>query len=294
MQSQLKEIHARGLGLAVISYDSVEILAAFGKQRAITFPLLSDAGSATIRRYGILNPFTEQAFGPNRDLPAVKANVEKYVSVVGARPEMNGIAFPGTFVLDRRERVTARFFEDFYIDRNTVSSLLIKLGGKPGASVAATKVSTKHLDITTWPSDPAVAPGNRFSLVMEVEPHTRIHVYAPGAEKEGYRVISFELQPNAAIRAFPMQYPVSEIYYFKPLNERVPVFQKPFRMVQELLLDGTPASQNALRGQQELTLTGALKYQACDDKVCYTPVSVPLSWKLSLRDIIRERPTVGR
>jgi len=220
--------------------------------------------------------------------------VDKYVSVVGARPEMKGIAFPGTFILDRRGRVTARFFEDFYIDRNTVSSLLLKLGGNAGASVAATKVSTKHLDITTWPSDAAVAPGNRFSVVVEIEPHTRLHVYAPGAEKAGYRVITLDLEPNAAIRVFPMQYPASEIYYFKPLNERVPVFQKPFRVVQELLLEGSPASQNALRGKQELTLRGALRYQACDDKICYNPVSVPLSWRLSLRDLVRERPAVGR
>jgi len=272
----------------------VEILTAFSKQRGITFPLLSDAGSATIKRYGILNPLPEQAFGPNRDDPAVKADVAKYVSGVGARPEMTGMAFPGTFVLDRRGRVTSRFFEDFYIDRNTASSLLIKLGGGTGASVAATKVSTNHLDVTTYPSDAAVAPGNRFSLVVEVAPHSRLHVYAPGAEASGYRVISLSLQPNPQIHVLPMQYPVSEVYNFRPLNERVQVFQKPFRLVQELLLDGTPAGQEALRGKEELTLAGTLQYQACDDKICYNPVSVPLSWKLSLRSIIRERPTVAR
>jgi peroxiredoxin len=292
LQSQLKEIQAQGLGLAAISYDSVEIISAFSKQRGITFPMLSDAGSATIKRYGILNPVVEQALGPNRDDPAVKAEVEKYVSVVGARPEMAGIAFPGTFVVDRRGRVTSRFFEDFYIDRNTVSNLLIKLGGKASAPVAATKVSTRHLDLTTYPSEAVVAPGNRFSLVLELVPHAKLHVYAPGAEKSGYRVISFKLDPHPQIRVSPVVYPASEIYYFKPLNEHVPVFQKPFRLVQELLLDGTPASQEALRGKQELTLTGTLEYQACDDRICYNPVSVPLSWKLSLRSLIRERPTV--
>lgn len=270
------------------------MLAAFSKQRGITFPLLSDFGSATIKRYGILNPFPEQALGPSRNDPAVKADIEKYVSVVGARSEMTGIAFPGTFILDRRGRVTARFFEDFYIDRNTVSSLLIKLGDRAGVSAAATKISTNHLDVTTYPSDPAVAPGNRFALVVEVAPHTRLHVYAPGAEALGYRVISLSMQPNAQIHVLPMQYPASEIYHFRPLNERVPVFQKPFRLVQELLLDGTPASQEALRGKQELALTGTLQYQACDEKVCYNPVSVPLSWKLNLRTLIRERPAAAR
>ena len=256
--------------------------------------MLSDVGSPTIKRYGILNPLVEQAFGPNRDEPPVKAAVEKGVSVVGARPDMVGIPFPGTFVVDRQGRVTSRFFEDFYIDRNTASSLLIKLGGKADASVAATKVSTKYLDVTSYASDAAVAPGNRFSLVVEVAPHSRLHVYAPGAEKMGYRVISLKLDPHPQIHPLPVAYPASEIYYFKPLKERVPVFQKPFQLVQELHLDGTPASQEALRGKEDLTVTGMLQYQACDDRICYNPVSVPLSWKLGLRNLIRERPTVAR
>lgn len=293
LQSHLKEIHGRGLGLAAISYDSVEILAAFSKQHGITFPLLSDFGSATIKSYGILNPFPEQAFGPNANESSVKANIHEYVSVFGARPNMAGIAFPGTFVLDRRGRVTARFFEDSYIERNTVSSLLIKLGGA-GASAEATKISANHLDVITYPSDSSVAPGNRFSLVLEVAPHSGLHVYAPGAEKSGYRVIALTIQPNPLLRVLPTHYPASEMYFFKPLHERVPVFQKPFRLIQELVLDGTAASQAALRGKHELTLTGSLRYQACDASVCYNPAVLPLSWKLSLRPVILERPPVSR
>ena len=139
--------------MAAISYDSADILATFSQRRGITFPLLSDAGSATIKRYGILNPVPEEAIGSNRDDPAVQSDTRKYVSVVGARAAMVGIAYPGTFLLDRRGRVTSRFFEDFYIERNTVSSLMIKLG-VGAAPVAATKISTGHLDITTFPSDP--------------------------------------------------------------------------------------------------------------------------------------------
>jgi len=32
----------------------------------------------------------------------------------------------------------------------------------------------------------------------------------------------------------------------------------------------------------ELTLTGTLKYQACDDRKCYTPDTVPPEWPLRL------------
>ena len=73
---------------------------------------------------------------------------------------------------------------------------------------------------------------------------------------------------------------------FKPLNERVPVYQKPFSLLQEIVLEGTPQAQAALRGKETLTLRGNLEYQACDDKLCFNPQSVPLSWTLSLRPIV--------
>jgi peroxiredoxin len=287
LQERVRELQEKGLGLAAISYDPPDTLADFSRRRGITFPLLSDAGSATIKRFGLLNPLPEDAQGPNKDDPAVAAEVAKYVSVVRPNGAMIGIAFPGTFMLDRRGHVTSRFFEDFYVERNTVSSLMMKLGGKADA-VAATKVSTPHLEITSYPSDTAIAPGNRFSLALVVEPHARIHVYAPGAT--GYRVVGLTIAPQPFVRMLPMQFPKSETYFFKPLNERVPVYQKPFTLVQEVILEGTPAAQAALRGKDAFTLTGTLDYQACDDKVCFNPATAPLRWTLALKPLVTERP----
>jgi len=289
LQGRVNELREKGLGLAAISYDSPEILAAFTKQRGITFPLLSDVGSATIERYGILNPVPEWAIGPDKDNPAVQAEVQKYVSVVRPSAQMVGIAFPGTFILDRRGRVTSRYFEDFYIERNTVSSIMIRLGGK---AIAGAKLSTAQLDVTTYPSDPAIAPGNRFSIGLDVAPHAGMHVYAPGAKN--YRIIALDIAPQPFVRVLPMKYPASQIYSFKPLNERVPVYQKPFTLVQEIVLEGTPQAQAAFRGKDSLMLNGTLEYQACDATICYSPTSVPLSWTLSLRPLVVERPAVTR
>jgi peroxiredoxin len=286
----LKDLRDKGLGLAAISYDSPEIMAAFSKQRGITFPLLSDSGSATIKRYGILNPVPEWALGAGKEDAAIRAEVQKYVSVNQARPDMVGMSFPGTFIVDRRGRVTSRFFEDFYIERNTVSSIMTRIGSKP--PVAGTKISTGQLEIVTYPSDAALAPGNRFSLAFDIQPHSGIHVYAPGAKD--YRVIGLTMAPQPFMRVLPIKYPASQIYFFKPLNERVPVYQKPFTLVQEVILEGTPQAQAALRGKDSVTLNGTLEYQACDDKICFNPATVPLSWTLELRPIVTERPIPTR
>lgn len=290
LQGRIKEIREQGLGLAAISYDPPEILAAFSRQRGIAFPLLSDLGSETIKRYGLLNTVAEEAVGPTATDPAVQEDVKKYVSVVGANAGMVGMAFPGTFVLDREGRVKSRFFEESYIERNTSSSLLMRLGARQ--LVPGVLVSTAHLDVKTYPSEAAIAVGNRFSIALEVTPKPRIHLYAPGAS--GYRVIGVTIAPQPFVRILPLEYPKSEMYFFKPLNERVPVYAKPFTLVQELILEGYPEAQAALRGKESVTLASTLDYQACDDKVCFNPTSVPLAWTLPLRPLIRERPAPPR
>jgi len=273
--------------LASISYDPVETLAAFGSQHGITFPMLSDVGSVVIKRFGILNPLPELALGSEKDDPQLQAELRKYVSPGRVNPVMVGIAFPGTFIVDRQRRVKQRFFEDYYVERNTVSNLIIKLGRKMDENVAGTETSTAHLNITAYPSNTAIAVGDRFSVVLDIQPHPKIHVYAPGAK--GYRVLSLKIDPDPQVRVLAPHYPASEDYFFKPLNEHVPVYQKPFRLVQELVLEGTPQAQAALRGKDSVTLRGVLQYQACSDKECFNPVTLPLSWTMPLRPLITQR-----
>jgi peroxiredoxin len=284
LQGRAQSLQAQGLGIAVISYDSQETHARFSQERGISFPLLADIGSEAIKRFGLLNPVPALALGPDKDDPEVKALVQKYVSVVNPTARMVGIAFPGTFILDRQGRVTSRFFEDFYIERTTMASLMVRAGAN-NEEIAATKVSTGQLEVTTYTTDREIAPGNRFSIVLEITPKPGVHVYAPGANN--YRVVSLDIPSQPFLRADAMTYPASEIYHFKPLDERVPVYQKPFRLVRELVLDGQPQAQAAYRGQDNLTITGTLEYQACDDRICFNPVALPLSWTVGLRPLVR-------
>ena len=282
----MQDIEADGRTLVGISYDSQEVLKAFTEQFGITYTLLSDEGSATIRRYGILNTVAEEAMGPNKDDPDVAADVITYVSEVGAREMMVGIAYPGTFMLDPDGTVTSRHFEESYIERNTVAQVRVALDGSDG-SVTGTQVTTEHLDVTTYTTDEAVAPGNRFALVFDVRPKSGMHVYAPGAD--GYRVISFSIESQDLVRRLPVVYPASEVYHFEPLDERVPVYQSPFTLVQEVILAGDRASRDQMAGSDTITINGTLDYQACDDTICYNPVSLPVSWTVGLRSIVRQR-----
>jgi peroxiredoxin len=262
LQGRLTDIQRSGLGLVAISYDPVPVLADFAKRRGITFPLLSDEGSRVIREYGILN-----------------------TTVPETSREQFGIPFPGTFIVDRRGIVTSRFFEEAYQERNTVASVMARLGR--GFSAPATKISGSHLDVTTYGSDQTVAPGTHFSIVLDIRPAPHVHVYAPGVSN--YKPIGLAIEPQPGMIVRDAQFPASEDFYFKPLNEHVRVYQKPFRIVQDVTIDASADGVRALNGRDQLTISGTLNYQACDDKVCFTPQSVPLTWTVSLKPLDRER-----
>ena len=48
LQTGIEQLRKRGLGVATISYDPVEILAGFTKQHAITYTMLADVGLSLI------------------------------------------------------------------------------------------------------------------------------------------------------------------------------------------------------------------------------------------------------
>ncbi len=264
------------------------MLADFARRRGITFPLLSDDDSSVITAFGILNTVAAEGVGPNRDDPDVVADVAKYVSVFSANRMIVGTPFPGTFMLDAKGRVTSRFFEAFYRERNTTSNVMLKLGA--GLSpIAAIEGATAHLTLTAYPSNPNVTVGTRFSVAVEIEPNPNIHVYAPGAEQMGYRVVGLTMAQVPHVRFQPVQFPASEIYHFEPLDERVPVYQQPFMLLQEAVVEGTREAEAALAKLDALTPTGTLDYQACNDELCFGPVSVPLSFTLDLEVLDRQR-----
>ena len=288
LQDQLETLQAQGIGIAAISYDSVEVLSDFATRRGITFPLLADDDSSVIGDYGILNTVAAEGVGDNADDPDVQADVARYVSVFGASQMIVGTPYPGTFMVGSDSKVTSRFFEEFYRERNTTTNVMLKLG--VGLSpIAAVQGETAHLKFTAYPSNTTVTVGTRFSLALDVEPGPNMHVYAPGAEEKGYRVIGFNLDQPEIARIEPVVYPESEIYYFEPLDERVPVYQRPFTILQEVVMDADAQAEEIMSNLDALTLTGTLDYQACDDAICFLPQSIPVSFTVDLDMPDRQR-----
>jgi peroxiredoxin len=98
LQTSLKEIEATGGQVVAISYDPTAVLKRFAAKSAITYPLLSDAGSKTIDAYGIRN----------KEAPE----------------RVSGIPYPGTFVIDQKGVIRSKLFLDGYKERHEIEPLI--------------------------------------------------------------------------------------------------------------------------------------------------------------------------
>jgi len=256
LQNAKQRFEAQGLKLAAISYDSPAILKDFAQRHKIEFPLLADPNSEIIRSFNVLN--------------------------AEAKGMTKGMAYPGFFVLDSNGIIREKYFTAKYTDRLTANNVIAKLFPELSAEVSQ-NISGPHLQLTLAQSDLSVIPGGRVSLIAEIELPPDVHVYSPGVQ--GYKPIQLILQEIPGIGLQPVIYPSSKILYLEAIQEHVPVFEGKFRITQDLTVIPSRTS-DAIRSvfshERTLSITGDLKYQACDKTICYPPASVPLRWELQV------------
>ena len=158
--------------------------------------------------------------------------------------------------------------------------ILLMAIGLSSQSFAPIRNDTMHLTVHSSISATEVAPGKKLSLSFDITPKRNMHVYAPG--KHDYQVIAVKLDPQPWMKVAPTNYPPSEIYHFKELDEKVETYGHPFKLVQDVTVLDTAAARKALAAGP-IKLSGRLEYQACDDKVCYAPTKVPVSFALTAK-----------
>jgi hypothetical protein len=80
-------------------------------------------------------------------------------------------------------------------------------------------------------------------------------------------------------------YPSSKVLYLEAIHEHVPVFEGKFRITQDVTVTPSKARdvvRSVISLQKTISITGELKYQACDKSICYPPASVPVKWQLQI------------
>ncbi len=262
LQQYAAQFREEGLGVAVITYDTVEILADFAKRRDITIPILADPESEVIREFRVLNvhvPEDHMAYG---------------------------VPFPGTLIVDQTGLVKSKYFEDNYRDRVSTPTILLREFGS-AAGTLETVVRTDHLEMKYYSSRDTVRPNLRFTLISDFMLQEKMHVYSP--EVQNYIPIRFTIEPSPYYTVHPAEYPPSETLYLPAIQEIVPVFQGRYQVRQDITTLGTDDLEAVLNGNHEIKIRGNFRYQACDDRICYLPKTIPLEWTLQVEPFDRQR-----
>jgi peroxiredoxin len=266
LNTQVAEFRKKGIGLASITYDSTAVLKDFAGRVGIGYPMLSDPESKIIKTFGIFND-----------------NVDP-------KSAQYGIPFPGIYRVDAKGVVIAKYFEEDYRERYSAATILSHEFGADG--VEKTVIDSSQVTLTTSVSDAKAAPGHRITLILDIEPkaasHGKMHLYAPGVKN--YIPIDWQMGESKAISAEAVKYPASRMLNLPPIHETVPIYDKRIRLTRDIVVGQENEVAPVIGEARLLTVEGAFKYQACDDRECFLPKTVPLKWTLKLAKLDTTRP----
>ena len=241
-----------GLGVAAVSYDSKAILKRFADAHQITYPLLSDPGSAVIRRFGILN-----------------TNI----------PEGNmfyGVPFPGDYLLTADGTVKDKYFLPNYQTRPTASGILLAefnvVGDPASVSIGAEDVQAK---ISL--SSAQAAPGQELGVVVDIAIAPGWHIYGQPLP-ENYVATSLTFAGDAVAQQ-SMVLPPAVPLEFKALGETLPVYEGSVQGKGSILISGSVQPGTT-------KIRGTFRFQECNDSICKLPQEVPFEIPVKLEAMV--------
>ncbi len=236
-----------------MSYDPVAVLHAFAEKHGITYPLLSDEGSVVIRRLGLLNShLAEQhaAYG------------------VGARPEHEGVPYPGSFLLDEQGIVIEKRFEQSYRERETGAALLEQGFGRRSSTHGAEAAGgTDAVRVRAWLDSPTYRFFQRLWLTVELAVAPGLHLYGYPIP-EGYIPVSVDIAPLEGVQLGGPTWPLPRPFRVEGLDEAFFVYEGTIRVSVPVTFTTRDA------GDQTLRVT--VRAQACSATECLPPHSVTL------------------
>ncbi|MGH9439228.1 MAG: protein-disulfide reductase DsbD domain-containing protein, partial [Terriglobia bacterium] len=199
------------------------------------------------------------------------------------------IPYPGAYLLDPSGRVIAKFFENDYKQRAPALEMLEETGAV--LRIPRATVHAEQLRLFSSASDEIVQPYKKVALFLDVSLAPKMHVYAPGVK--GYIPIDWKMAATPAAQFYPVSYPASQMLRLAVIKETVPVYRGRFRLAEDVVFGSEAGVKPLVNAHHDLTLTGSLRYQACDDHQCYLPQTVPLKWTFHYQGLDRQRAPLG-
>ena len=236
---------AAGVSVFALSYDEQEALADFRDAYGISFTLLSDPDSAVIRNLGILNTLIDENDHP-----------------------WFGIPFPGTYVMDSAGVISHKFFENSLFLRVGPEQLLQAVTGATLSHAQAVPSPPTETKWQVYLEGGQLAVGVLRDVVARIEVPAGRHVYAAPAPA-GNVPVQLVLHEDPSIVVREQVRPASTSHTLGATGEVIQVYEGAVELRVPIALNGDAAKPTA--ESQEITLSGELRWQTCDDQVCDIP-----------------------
>ncbi len=244
-----------------MSYDDREALAAYAQARGIGFPLLSDPDSAVIRRYGILNTLIDE-----RDTPFF------------------GIPNPGTYLVDESGVIVEKFFPRHIAMRESADTLLDSaLGELLMGEASSVDAGDEDIRVEAFlhGGGGTLKAGPMRRLVVRFTLRDGLHIYGEPVP-DGMVATTVHVTGPKGFHAFEPVLPPTEPLTLPGLEAPLHVWSGTVDWVIPVYADADLFPIDDEPAQREIELELAVRYQACDDKICLVPRTEQLSMRIPL------------
>jgi hypothetical protein len=242
----MKEFDAQNIAVYALSYDEADALRDFRDAHDISYTLLTDPQSDVIKTFGILNTLIDADDHP-----------------------WYGIPYPGTYVVSADGDITHKFFDNNLAVRAGPEQLLNAVLGR--AAIGHSEPAAAHsepdlvqdVEVSVQLAGPSLTPTVQRDLVALFRVPDGSHVYASPAP-QGSIAVDVILDPCEGLVQRPTIRPQAQPHKLAGTDEVFDVYHHIFELRIPLTVN------SAARG--EVTLSGQVVWQACDDEVCGIPV----------------------
>jgi thioredoxin:protein disulfide reductase len=130
-------------------------------------------------------------------------------------------------------------------------------------------------DVAPLVGSDGVRPGTTVKAALEVRLPETLHVQSNAPRDPAFIATELTLEPPAGIRVTEVVYPPAKDLVQEGLDEPLTVFDHAFAIgVQfEVASSATPGV---------IEVPGRLRYQACDERMCYAPTNTDVRWAVSI------------
>ncbi len=256
----MKDFDAASVAVYAVSYDDADALRDFGEAHGIAYPLLSDPNSEVIRSFGILNTLIDPDDHP-----------------------WYGIPYPGTYVVNADGAITHKFFENNLAVRTGPEQLLRAVQGQPMLEARADEAAPEAVQVNIALDGSSLAATVQRDLVVRFSVPAGRHVYAEPAP-QGTIAADVVLDESDRLVQRPIVRPASEPHALAGTGESFQVHHDQFELRLPLTVNNAAGGVPA-----EITVSGEVRWQSCDDEAC----DIPTSQRFELTLAVAKSPAVA-